>query len=114
MPPVSYVLVVDDDHATVDFLCEALTDEGYIALSASDGPSALRLIAAQAPALLVVDLWMPEMSGVELIARLHDGGLACFPIVVISGSLVLQRHLSHREHRDHRGGSHAFPSLRPL
>jgi two-component system KDP operon response regulator KdpE len=86
MPPVNCVLVIADDRATVDFLCEALTDEGYIALSATDGASALALIAKHPPALLLVDLWMPEMSGAELIAQLHATGLACFPIVVMSGS----------------------------
>ena len=86
MQRANYVLVVDDESAIVDFVCDVLTDEGYIAISATDGPSALTMIAAQAPALLLTDLWMPGMDGRELIAQLHAAGLARFPIVVMTGS----------------------------
>ena len=80
------VLVVDDECAIVDFVCEVLTDEGYTALSATDGLSALALIAAHPPTLLLVDLRMPGMSGAGLIARLHADGLVGFPIVMMTGS----------------------------
>jgi CheY-like chemotaxis protein len=86
MPRANCVVVVDDERAIVDLVCEVLTDEGFIALSATDGPSALTLIAAYPPSLLLVDMRMPEMSGAELIGQLRADGLVSFPIVMMTGS----------------------------
>ena len=70
------ILVIDDDAALADLVVEVLTDEGYIADAVSDGLAALAMIARQPPALIVLDMRMPDMSGAELIAYLCGAGRA--------------------------------------
>jgi DNA-binding NtrC family response regulator len=60
------VLVVDDEPLVADTLCMILTHAGYYALRAYDGRTALEIASVQAPALLISDVAMPLMNGVEL------------------------------------------------
>jgi CheY-like chemotaxis protein len=67
------VLVVDDDEGIRQFALRALGSGGYEVMTASDGPDALRLVAAQPRFdLFVIDVMMPGMRGDELARRLHD------------------------------------------
>jgi DNA-binding response OmpR family regulator len=86
MQSTSAILVIDDDAMIADLVVEVLTDEGYIAYAEVDGAGALASITRYAPALLLLDLRMPGLNGVELIAQLHHAGLATMPIVVITAS----------------------------
>jgi two-component system, response regulator, stage 0 sporulation protein F len=80
------ILVVDDDAAIVDLIVEILTDEGHVAYAALDGAGALASITCHTPALLLLDLRMPGMSGAELIAQLRRANLATMPMVLITAS----------------------------
>ena len=80
------ILVVDNEPTIVDLLVEIMTDEGYIVYSALNGAQALANIALHAPALLMLDLQMPDMSGAEVIGRLREAGMATMPIVLITAS----------------------------
>jgi len=64
------ILVVDDEPSIVSFVREALEDEGYTVATAQDGPSAITAARQSQPALVLVDMVMPSMSGVELIHQL--------------------------------------------
>ena len=67
------VLVVDDDAGIRQFAERALGHSGYEVVTASDGPEALRLVAAQPRFdLFILDVMMPGMRGDELARRLHD------------------------------------------
>ena len=57
------VLVVDDDQSIVDFVCEALADEGYDVQTATDGGEALALARAHAPDVVLLDMRMPIVDG---------------------------------------------------
>jgi DNA-binding NarL/FixJ family response regulator len=66
--------VVADDHpAIIDAVCRFLADEAEVEVvgRASDGDSALRLIAEHDPDVAVIDIRMPALGGVELARRLH-------------------------------------------
>lgn len=81
------VLVVDDDPLVTQWLAELLSTWGWRTLSASDGPSALRILrdAAQAddaPSVAIVDLTMPGMDGLELLRHLRERAPAVAPIVL--------------------------------
>ncbi|MBE9608108.1 diguanylate cyclase domain-containing protein [Chitinilyticum piscinae] len=65
----SYVLVVDDQMSNIELLGELLGDD-YDIRFALDAESALRLIAQQAPELILLDVMMPVMDGYQLCARL--------------------------------------------
>jgi two-component system, NtrC family, nitrogen regulation response regulator GlnG len=79
------ILVVDDDTATRDLLAELLTDAGYRVRLAVNGADGLRQMRARLPALLLTDLLMPVMTGVELI-RAARAAYPTLKIIVMTAS----------------------------
>ena len=65
------VLVVDDEPNLVDLVRSYLEREGYAVLSAADGPTALDLARTAQPDLVVLDLMLPGLDGVEVCRRLR-------------------------------------------
>jgi CheY-like chemotaxis protein len=74
------VLVVDDERNARNALCELLRDEGYEVATAADGCEALERIASFRPQVVLSDVRMPRMSGVQLREALAKGRI---PIVVL-------------------------------
>ena len=67
------VLVVDDEAAIAEALRARLSSEGFRVLIAGDGPQALELAGAEDPDLVVLDLMLPGMDGLEVCRRLQAG-----------------------------------------
>jgi CheY-like chemotaxis protein len=65
------VLLVDDDATVRAVLCAALRSAGYTLRCAGDGREALQLAATMRFRLVVTDIYMPEMDGLELVSSLH-------------------------------------------
>lgn len=91
-------LVVDDEASLNDLLVELLGDDGYQTLSARDGEEALRLITRCAPDVVVLDMMMPGMGGVEVARALKsDPCTAHIPLLALSSTLeaitAADRHL---------------------
>src|SRR5262244_3038795 len=78
------ILVVDDEENIRHTLRGVLADEGYEVLEAPDGRRALELLERVAPRLAIVDVWMPEVDGIELVQRMRMQAPGV-PIIVISG-----------------------------
>ena len=78
------VAVVDDEEALRTAFAEALRQDGYVAVTHADATSALPALVADPPDVLVTDVVMPGMSGLELATALRElqPGL---PVVVVSG-----------------------------
>jgi len=76
------ILAVDDDKTLLRFLREYLESEGFEALTADRGASALRLFYEQRPDLVVLDVMMPGMDGWEVCARIRE--LADTPIIFLT------------------------------
>lgn len=78
------VLVVDDEAGIRESLSDIFADEGYRTVTASSGEEALRTLKAQPPDLVMLDIWLPEMDGIECLARIkaEAGEL---PVIMISG-----------------------------
>jgi len=68
----AHVLVVDDEPASRSGLARLLSDEGYTVDTADSGKAALDHVAARPPAIVVTDISMPGMNGLELLAKLHE------------------------------------------
>src|SRR5436190_487744 len=65
------ILVVDDDAHIRDVVCFALRRAGYQPLTAGNGRAALEVVAREMPALVVLDILMPELDGTAVCTRLH-------------------------------------------
>src|SRR5687767_8846362 len=77
------VLVVEDDDETRGALVRELTSRGYRVEEAVDGRTALRRWDARRPDVVLLDLGLPDIDGVEVIARIRRE--ASTPIVILSG-----------------------------
>lgn len=79
------ILIVEDDEISSHVLRRNLEREGFTALVAPDGKAALDLIQLHLPALILLDLMMPEMDGFEFAQKLRARkGLADVPVVVLT------------------------------
>ncbi len=81
------ILIVDDSQELLDIMCEYLETCGYTVHMTTESKDALRLIAATGYDIIVSDIHMPEMDGLELMARIknkHPG----LPVVLITGYSV--------------------------
>ncbi|KIG13891.1 Response regulator of zinc sigma-54-dependent two-component system [Enhygromyxa salina] len=68
---MSRILVVDDEDGVREFMAEVLEDQGYEVDQASDGAAALTMLEAAAYQLLLTDLKMPRLGGMELVRRIR-------------------------------------------
>ena len=89
--PAAPILVVDDDAKIVRLVRTYLERDGFMVVTASDGPGALEAIETQRPALVVLDLMLPELDGRAVIRAVRrDAEVGATPILVLSarGSTV--------------------------
>ncbi len=78
------ILVVDDEADIATSMQERLTMEGYHVLTASDGRKGLRVYHEQLVDLVITDVLMPEIDGLEVVRTLRRLGTA-IPIIAMSG-----------------------------
>ena len=84
MQRMGSILIVDNEPIIAALLVDLLTEAGYAALTASDGPSTFWIIINYAPALLLLDMHLHDINAPELIAQLRGAGVAALPIVLMS------------------------------
>jgi CheY-like chemotaxis protein len=65
------ILVVDDDDLICQLVTRYLEEENYTVITASDGPTAVEKYEREKPDLIVLDIAMPEMSGLEVAKRVR-------------------------------------------
>ena len=63
------ILIVDDEKELCNTLREILAEEGYQAFCAHSGQSALEMIKKEKPDLVLLDIYMPKMDGIEVLNR---------------------------------------------
>jgi two-component system response regulator RegX3 len=76
------IVVVDDEPALRDAVTYSLRSEGYDVAAVADGEAALDLVATDPPDVVVLDVMLPGLSGVEVCRRLRDAG--DIPIVMLT------------------------------
>jgi DNA-binding response OmpR family regulator len=85
---MTQILVVEDDPNVRGLLQTLLTAEGYDVVTASDGLAGLGMLAAATPALMLLDLMMPDLDGMRVLERLRaDPAAADIPVLVLTGKL---------------------------
>jgi two-component system nitrogen regulation response regulator NtrX len=78
------VLIVDDEQAIRHSLAGALTDEGYEVHLAESGTVALERLRSDRPDLVLLDIWMPELDGIETLKKVR-AEFPQVPVVMMSG-----------------------------
>ena len=79
------ILAVDDEKHIVRLVQINLEKEGYIVVTASNGREALEKVASEKPDLIVMDVMMPEMDGLEALTELKKGlDTADIPVIMLT------------------------------
>ena len=79
------ILWIDDDQLLLSFCCDALRQRGYKVLVAADGPTGIETARTERPDLIILDVVMPGMDGIEVCRRLRaDPQTKTTPIVLLT------------------------------
>jgi DNA-binding NtrC family response regulator len=98
------ILVVDDEPLVADSLAAILSTAGYMVIKSYGGPSALELARSAWPTLLISDVAMPQMNGVELAMTVLEHVPDC-------GVLLFSGHATERDLAPARKAGHSFTLL---
>jgi len=77
------ILVVDDEPAILRFLHASLESQGYTVATALDARTALDMVSRHTADLVVLDLGLPDMDGLDVVRQIRDGG-ETLPIIILS------------------------------
>jgi len=78
------ILVVDDESNILDVVELYLLREGYKVLRAADGSTALNLYAQHKPDLVILDVMLPQMDGLEVLRRIRMQGSSAAPVIMLT------------------------------
>lgn len=85
------ILIVDDDPTIRSVLEALLEDEGFVPVTAANGKEAVAIVRNDPPALVLMDLMMPVMNGLEASRTLKtDPETATVPIIAMSAGFILR------------------------
>jgi len=81
------ILIVDDDGALADVLSDRLKRQGFEAITAETGDLGLTKARSERPALIVLDLQLPDIDGFTICEQLADSPETCaIPVIILSGT----------------------------
>ena len=79
------VLIIEDEEDAADMFAEMMRVSGYRVLKTSSSTPALTMLTAEKPDVVILDIMMPEISGLEILRQMRqDPVLANLPVVVVS------------------------------
>lgn len=93
-----FIVVVDDEKRIADTLALIFNAKGYAAAAAHDGPSALKICRQRVPDLVLSDIVMPGMNGVELAIEVRQQFRDC-AVLLFSGQAETTEMLEDAKHR---------------
>ncbi|KQU70714.1 MULTISPECIES: response regulator transcription factor [unclassified Phycicoccus] len=84
MPDGARVLIADDDPDIRDLVEFKLTQSGYAVEAVGDGLAAWESFQAQRPALVILDVMMPGLSGIDVLRKIRDSENGAVPVLLLS------------------------------
>ncbi len=84
---IKKILVVDDESSITDLVYSILTEKGYEVTTAKDGNEGLKVFESVKPDLVITDIVMPDMEGIEFMRSLVKIRKA-LPVIVMSGNVL--------------------------
>jgi two-component system nitrogen regulation response regulator NtrX len=78
------ILIVDDEESICQTLGGILADEGHAVITAATGEEALRMVEEEMPGLVLLDIWLPGIDGIEVLKMIRAGHPQ-IPVVMMSG-----------------------------
>ena len=86
-----FILLVDDDEDLTEMMQFQLESEGYQVKSASNGKEALRMLNKYSPDLIILDMNMPQMDGLEFFDRICDEDRCTqYPVISLTAEVTIE------------------------
>jgi len=89
-PPKATILVVDDEVTILETLTDVLEDSGYAAITAENGESAIKKFSEYHPDLVLLDVWLPDKEGTEILKAIRNLNSGT-PVIMISGHATIDK-----------------------
>ena len=78
------ILIVEDDDALLELMRLELAHEGFVVVAAQDGRAALEAAAAESPDLMLLDVMLPRLSGLEVLRKLRGELHSALPVILVT------------------------------
>jgi two-component system cell cycle response regulator DivK len=83
------ILVIEDNELNLKLMVDILTINGYQTLAARSGEEGMSLLATQTPDLILMDIRMPSISGIEALGRIKaNTNLNSIPVIAVTASVM--------------------------
>ena len=83
-PEASSILVIDDDEVVLGVLTDLLELRGFQVLTAQEGKAGIEVFRNNRPDLVITDISMPQMDGLQVLRRVRDMD-ECVPVILVTG-----------------------------
>lgn len=87
------VLLVEDDQSLAKGLCKALRSEGFVTNHVAEGKAALHAVAVEPPDMVVLDLGLPDMDGLDVLRRIRGSG-SHIPVLILTARSSIDARVS--------------------
>jgi len=87
------ILLVEDDQSLAGGLCKALRNEGFVANHVAEGKAALHVVDAEPPDIVVLDLGLPDMDGLDVLKSIRRQGLS-IPVLILTARASIDARVS--------------------
>ena len=87
------ILLVEDDQSLAGGLCKALRNEGFVTNHVAEGKAALHVIDVEPPDIVVLDLGLPDMDGLDVLKRVRRSG-STIPVLILTARSSIDSRVS--------------------
>ena len=85
MSTIQTIMVVEDEHAIADLVALHVRQHGYEAVVCNDGRRAIELLDKRVPALVILDLMLPDMDGIDILKKIRSEKATSFlPVILLT------------------------------